>query len=288
MTAVFRATFAIIAAAALFTGVRSAPGTAPVERAGAPASAVAPRRAVVLAEDFETARGPIYAALIQNPRLSIAEGSGTGGGRALRATYVGGAMGSARILRNIPLPEAGTEYTLNYDVKFPAGFPFVRGGKMHGLGPSGPVTGGNPIRPDGWSARVMWRKRGRIETYTYHQDQKGQYGESGEVAQQFYFTTGAYHAVSLHVRVNDPVEQANGFVRLYVDGRLVEARRNIRFRAVDDDATRITQFLFSTFHGGNDPSWAPRTPAGRYETVSAFFDNIAIHRGEHVRSRPGA
>lgn len=244
--------------------------------------------APVLSEDFETARGPIATRLLRDKRLTIAEGQGVGGGRALEAAYVGGPMGSKRLVYSFPLGQRGAEYTLNYDVKFAQDFQFVGGGKLHGLSNDKPVTGGDPIRPDGWSARVMWREKGRAELYTYHQDQKDKYGDHGAVVRQTYFAPGRYYAVSLHVRVNSAADKADGFVRLYVDGVLIERHEALRLRGADGDDTLISKFLFSTFHGGNDPGWAPKNADGGYATVRAWFDNIAVWRGGHIRPRPGA
>ncbi len=283
-----RARLRALIAVALLAGIGWSPRTTAARCTRPVASPLCAPARPVLAEDFEADGGPVQERLIGHPRLSIAAGEGTGGGRALRARYVGGPMGSERIVRQIPLPVPGTEYTLSYDVKFDRGFQFVRGGKLHGLGPSRAIAGGNPIRPDGWSARVMWRTDGVAETYTYHQDQREQYGDRGRARRRFRFQPGRYHAVSLHVRVNEPVGQANGFARLYVDGALVEARERVRFRAIDSEDSQITQLLFSTFHGGNDPSWAPRGASGEYGEVQAYFDNIAVHPGGRIREKPGA
>jgi hypothetical protein len=240
----------------------------------------------VLAESFE-GEGAVAKALLRDPRLTIADGEGVGGGRALKATYVGGPVGSERLVRHLPVGERGLEYTLQYDVKFDRDFQFVRGGKLHGLGPDRPVTGGDPIRPDGWSARVMWRTGGHVELYTYHQDQRGKYGDKGEVVKPLSFAPGRWYSVSLHVRLNDSAEAANGFVRLYVDGALTERQEGLRLRGAVSDDTLIGSFLFSTFHGGNDPSWAPKNGDGGYANVHAWFDNFAVWRGERVRARPG-
>ena len=44
--------------------------------------------------------------------------------------------------------------------------------------------------------------------------------------------------------------------------------------------------MFSTFHGGHSPSWAPKDGNGDYITVRAWFDNIAVYPGKHVRTAP--
>ncbi|MCW3846618.1 polysaccharide lyase [Sphingomonas sp. LB-2] len=240
----------------------------------------------VIAEGFE-GNGAVAQALLRDPRLTLADGAGVGGGRALRASYIGGPVGSERLTRSIDLGERGPEYTLDYDVQFERDFQFVLGGKLLGLGPDRPVTGGDPIRPDGWSARVMWRTGGHVELYTYHQDQAGKYGDHGVVVRPLSFVTGRWYAVSIHVRVNSAPDKADGFVRLYVDGVLTEQQQGIRLRGATSDDTLISRFMFETFHGGNDPSWAPKNSDGSYATVHALFDNIAVWRGEHVRRAPG-
>ena len=140
--------------------------------------------------------------------------------------------------------------------------------------------------PEGWSARLMFQEGGGVKLYTYHQDMEGQYGDRGEPQRPFRFEKGRYHSVSLHVRVNDPPAAANGFSRLYVDGELIESHENLRLRGAGGEDTLINDFLFSTFHGGNQPWNAPRDAAGDFTTVHATFDNIAVYRGEHVRKAP--
>lgn len=243
--------------------------------------------APVLAEDFESDQGAVYRLLAEDPRLVAMAGEGVGGGRALRTTYVGGPTGSGVMVRVIPLGQAGSDYTLNYDVRFDRDFQFVLGGKMHGLAPARPIAGGKALRPDGWSARVMWRENGRPVTYTYHQDQGDQYGEDGRAVRPFAFAVGRYYAVSLHVRLNDAGDRSNGFVRLYVDGILVSAQEGVRLRGASGADGLISTFLFSTFHGGGDPSWAPRDAAGGYTDVHAYFDNLAVYAGERIRKQPG-
>ena len=242
----------------------------------------------LLEEGFEAGgASTAYAQLLANPNLSLAPGEGVDGGSGLRARYVGSPVGSERIVENVRLPAPARELTLNYDVRFDRDFQFVKGGKLHGFGPRRKVTGGNPIRPDGWSARIMFGREGAIRTYTYHQDMKGKYGEGGTRARDFRFEPGRWHAVSLHVRVNDPASASNGFTRLYVDGQLVERREGVRFRGRDGDDTLITDMLFSTFHGGSDTTWTPVDASGAPTTVEAFFDNLAVHPGERIRQRPG-
>jgi N-sulfoglucosamine sulfohydrolase len=242
----------------------------------------------VISIDFETVL-PDSAAerLLQHNKLTLAPGEGVNGGTGLRAEYTGSDRGSERIVTHLFLPEPGLEFTLNYDVRFDKDFQFVRGGKLLGLGPEKHVAGGRPVVPDGWSARVTFKEGGAARLYTYHQDQPGQYGDRPAIEDPFIFENEHYYSVSLHVRVNDSAEQANGFSRLYVDGDLVDSHEGLRFRGEDSDASLINKFMFSSFHGGHKPEWAPRDADGNFTTVHAIFDNISVYEGERVRLAPG-
>jgi hypothetical protein len=240
----------------------------------------------VLSMDFEsvTAGSPADR-LLQHEKLTLAPGDGVSGSTGLRAEYVGYDRGSERIIATVPLPDPGLEFSLNYDVCFEPDFQFVKGGKLLGLGPEKRITGGRPIVPEGWSARVTFKDGGTLKLYTYHQDMKGQYGDRGEIIQPFQFEKGRYYSVSLHVRVNDPPESSNGFSRLYVDGKLIERHENLRLRGTGGENTVINDFLFSSFHGGHRPANAPRDADGNYTTVHATFDNISVYAGEHIRNQ---
>ncbi len=242
----------------------------------------------VMLMDFETVvAGSPAEHLLQHKKLTLAPGEGVGNSAGLRAEYRGYHRGSERIVRQLPLPGFGLEFSLNYDVRFDEDFQFVSGGKLLGLGPRKHITGGRPIVPEGWSARVMFRAGGVPELYIYHQDMRGRYGDHGVVVQPFLFEKERFHAVSLHVRVNDPHDAANGFAYLYVDGKLIERFENLRLRDAAGDDTLINKFMFSSFHGGHEPEWAPKDADGNYATVHATFDNIAVYEGERVREAPG-
>ena len=102
----------------------------------------------VLEETFERKRGELRQELEKHDQLEVVKGVGVDGGAAIRATYVPSKRGSERIVVSYPIKPA-LEYTLNYDVKFEKDFDFTHGGKLHGLGPDKPVTGGKAMRPDG-------------------------------------------------------------------------------------------------------------------------------------------
>ncbi len=225
--------------------------------------------------------------LLKHEKLTLAPGAGVAASTGLRAEYEGSEIGSERIVRHVFLPEPGLEFSLNYDVRFDKDFQFVRGGKLLGLGPKEHIAGGRPMVPSGWSARVTFKEGGAARLYTYHQDMPGQYGDRPAIQKPFNFERERYYSVSLHVRVNDPPEAANGFSRLYVDGELIERHEGLRLRGTGGQSSLINKFMFSSFHGGHMPEWAPRDENGNYTTVYATFDNIGVYESEHVRPEPG-
>lgn len=239
----------------------------------------------VLLETFDGGKTATLNSILKNRQVSVVPGEGVGGSSALKVMYEGFDRGSKRVTAKLHVPPRA-EYTLNYDVKFCNDFQFTKGGKLHGLGPAEPVTGGNKVGADNWSARVTFQGSGAPKTYVYHQDMERQYGDSVK-ATNFKFELGRYYAISLHVKVNEPASAANGFARIYVDGQKVADAENIRFRGNSGESTLISTVLFSTFHGGHSPEYAPKAAGGGYASVCAFFDNFAVHPGEYIRPAGG-
>lgn len=243
---------------------------------------------LLLSEHFErSSRGSDFKEdLERHELLEIVPREGVGGSRALRGTYQGYEHGSRRIVNDLPLRKSADEVSLCFDVNFEKGFDFTRGGKLHGVGPDKKVTGGKDMSKNGYSARLMFASEGGLNTYIYHQDQKGQHGET-KAASGFKFKRGRYYALTLHVKLNSTSEAKDGFVRVYVDGKLEIDRKGLRLRGSDDRDTQLSQLLFSTFHGGNTPAWAPKNADGSFATVHALFDNFAVYQGESIRAKPG-
>lgn len=228
-------------------------------------------------EDFDGPLGALGQQVVRHPLVELAGGEGVGGTTGIKVDYQGFAQGSRRVLARLSLAKPAVEYALEFAVRFCPGFDFAKGGKLHGLGPQAPVTGGRVLTPAGWSARLMFRANGGLMTYVYHQDQPRRFG-AVKVAKDFRFEPGVYHRVRMHVRVNEPPSASNGFVWVSVDGRKLIEHKGLRFRGVAGEDGLIQTFLFSTFHGGSSPEWAPRTAVGAYKVDCAYFDDIEIER----------
>ncbi|MGP9588861.1 polysaccharide lyase [Halomonas sp. AOP42-B2-16] len=212
--------------------------------------------------------------IVEHSRTHLAPHQGIEGSTAVRVDYEGYERGSRRVVVS-PRITPAEQYELSFWVEFCEGFDFGRGGKLHGLGPADPVAGGNDIPPEGWSARLMFRGDGGLQTYVYHQDMLGKYGDTA-VAPDFTFQPGQYHHVVMRAALNTPAEEPNGFIKVWVDDELLIEHSTLRFRDRLTPESDIQRLMFNTFHGGSSPEWAPRTAEGSYKTDCAFFDNMAL------------
>ena len=238
----------------------------------------------ILKIDFDDNRDSReFKSILDIKNIEIAPGEGVNGSKGIKANYVGYEKGSQRMVRAIRLPETYTEATLNYAVKFDKDFQFPLGGKLHGLGPLKRVTGGKPMRKDGWSARITFSKNG-IKPYVYHKNQKGKYGE-GKRSPNFSFEKGIYYDMAIYVKVNTPASASNGKVLIYANGKKIISYKGLQLRGVGGKNTEINSFLFSTFHGGSSPKYAPKDSSGNYTTVVAWFDDFEVYEGLFVRTR---
>jgi hypothetical protein len=155
-----------------------------------------------------------------------------GGAEFYADPFTPGTLASARRVR------------LAYRVLFPAGFNFVRGGKLPGLFGGHAGCSGGAAAADCFSTRLMWRTAGAGELYLYApRDAQGpsvcrtppksvcsaDYGLSvGRGA--FTFARGAWTAVSQTVGLNTPGSPDGTFV-LEVDGKEVMRVEDVLYRA---------------------------------------------------------
>lgn len=238
----------------------------------------------LLVLDFEDLTSSYEDSLLNMKQIEYAKDRGVDGSGCIKVSYIGYDRGSERVVRWIPLPYPLEEATLNFAVKFEKDFQFVRGGKLHGLGPEKPVTGGGEMHPEGWSTRIMFKGFGKVISYIYHQDKPGKWGDgSGTVVPVF--TPGEYNYVSLYTKVNSPASSSNGIFEIWVDGELIVKNDSLQLRSVETESALINKFLFSTFHGGNKPSYAPQDSSGNYTTEVAWFDNFEVYEGKHIKGK---
>ncbi|MFO7629004.1 MAG: hypothetical protein R6W06_05705 [Prochlorococcaceae cyanobacterium] len=189
--------------------------------------------------------------------------------------YLGNEKGSERIAINLPLQRSVSRARLSFDVRFSPDFDFARGGKLLGLAPRRPVTGGAPRRPDGWSARLSFQPQGGVATYIYDQPVKRRRFGIVKRSREPVFQPGTWHHVSLDLQLNDAA-RANGSAMIHVDGALVVNATGLELRGSGLNQAPIQKLLFHTFHGGSNDAYTPRDALGQPAVVSALFDNILI------------
>jgi hypothetical protein len=223
---------------------------------------------------FTDARLPSTFAGAERSTNGLAQGRteivATERGRSLRVRYpaasVGPEEGGAQFM--VRFAEGHDELFCSYAVRFAAGFDFVKGGKLPGLVGGSHPTGGHP-RDDGFSARMMWRAGGAPVQYVYHPRQTSTYGV--DLAYEgATFSPGSWHRVEHRIVMNAP-GRADGVLQGWFDGRLALDRRDMLLRL--EGSLHIDALYFSTFFGGNDPSWGAR----RDEVVD--FDDFLVSTG---------
>jgi hypothetical protein len=181
------------------------------------------------------------------------------GNQYLRVTYPAGEYGSAAggVQFKVPFARSYDELYFAYKVRFAPGFSFVKGGKLPGLVGGSSPTGCSP-KPDGFSARNMWRAGGAMVQYVYWPNQPKTCGD--DVAYQLDgtplpFAPGAWQTVEHRVKMNT-AGASDGVLEAWVDGEKVVSDTARLWRGAD--ATHaIDTLYFSTFFGGSDESWAP-------------------------------
>lgn len=194
----------------------------------------------------------------------------------LKVTYVPNHLGSERVSFRVPIPKY-KHLTLSFDVKFCEDFDFEKGGKLHGVGPDKPITGGFSGEKLGWSVRILFKPHGHVASYIYHPEMKGMYGES-ITSKVPVFKPGLLHKIKLEVKLNTTEKTHDGYVKIYVDERLQVMHKNLSFYLANEYEQLISNLLFSTFYGGNNISFAPKNSDNKLQQQCAYFGNFVVDR----------
>lgn len=187
--------------------------------------------------------------------------------------------------------EATTRVVLSYDVFFPDGFDWVKGGKLPGLGigPGREAATGGHWSADCGSFRVMWRERGQAIGYLYlplhispnkKRDgtiriQKEAFERAAteralgkpagidlwfHAGEPMFFKRGKWNSVRMEVRLNT-TGAFDGLVKLSINDE-TRVLDDVLIRKRDD--IRINMMIFASFFGGNSAEWG----AKKAETIS--------------------
>jgi len=154
---------------------------------------------------------------------------------------------------------------LQFSVRFPTNFNFVKGGKLPGLYGGAGNTGTNtPNGADGFTTRFMWRTNGAGEVYAFLPTSAGDGTELGKNNWQF-SGDNQWHTLRQQCVLNDP-GVSNGTIQVWYDGAMVLSTNSLYFRSTN--SLKIDGVVFQTFFGGGDTSWA--TPVTTYADFAAF------------------
>lgn len=195
------------------------------------------------------------------------------GTNSLRITYPKDSVGpsGSGVQVNIVLPERD-EYYLSYWLRFSDNFSFQLGGKLPGLAAGDLCSGGQVCDgTNGFTARFMWRRDGKIVLYLYHMDKQGKWGDDDPLVyftgEDVTFEQGKWYQITERVKINSGNTSYDGEVEAWVNGIPVLLRKGIRFTS---NGEGVDRFYFSTFHGGTTAEWAPT------ETCYINVDDIVI------------
>lgn len=176
---------------------------------------------------------------------------------------------------------------LSYELAFGENFQWVKGGKLPGLrggdDTDGCEGGSLPNGTNCWSSRLMWRTSGQAEIYTYIPTTDRLCSDAEVICNSDFgtslnrgavsFTPATWMQVALLVQLNSRGTLANGNMAFYFNGALITNQTNLQIRSSTD--LTAGGLFFSTFFGGNDPSWATPT------TQNTFFRNFRLWTSEN-------
>ncbi|WP_157979009.1 carbohydrate-binding protein [Nocardia aurea] len=189
------------------------------------------------------------------------------GGQSLRVFYPKGKIGPADSGAQAPLRlTPGREYYLSYWVRFSGDFSWGTtefAGKV-GIGLAGgkSCSGGQVCDGyNGFSSRMIWRSGGKAAIYYYHMGHEGQFGDFVDLKDAsghlLYWPRGKWVKVVQRLKVNTVTgSNANpdGEIDIWYNGVQAATIRNLRFVRNSDLVDRA---YFSSFHGGDRPTFAP-------------------------------
>lgn len=195
-----------------------------------------------------------------------------------RVTLLANALsGAGGLIANIDVSD-GSEYQLQYNIKFHSAFDWSRGGKI-GFGfliGDGNTGCDRADDGNGGSARMMWYNdysRVYFRPYVYYKDMPEQCGDnfgksypsSGSISKSTWYT------IKIYVKSNTG-SSYNGQVKFFVNGTTVLSKTT-GFRWTTNDAKRLVKSIsFHTFRGGSDSYWQSGSQGYIY------YDNFSFSR----------
>lgn len=196
----------------------------------------------------------------------------------LRITLAANVVGTSGGMESRIDVSDGSEYWMEYKVKFHSQFDFSRGGKVgFGFQVGDGVTG---CRADdaraglGGSVRAMWYSpdsdpnRVFFQPYVYHQSMTGSCGDSwsAKYPSSGAISKGTWYTIGFYMKSNTGTS-SNGSVEMKVNGNVVVRKDNIKW-ASSDAQRKVKGLYYSVFRGGSQSYW------GSSSTGYIYFDDL--------------
>ncbi|MBS9462897.1 hypothetical protein KIM67_10775 [Flagellimonas sp. 389] len=193
---------------------------------------------------------------------------------ALRITLKANSKGTGSGMNSNANISDGTEYELEWKVKFNDGFEWSRGGKIGwgfvtGQGVTG-CNGDDARAGQGGSFRVMWYSPDQqlgdtsgtayFRPYAYYKGMTSNCGEDfgAKWPSSSSLQTGVWYTVKLYYKQNTSNSAANGKLKMWVNGNQVVSKSNIRWGDSTDDR-KVKKLIFDVFRGGSQDYWKAST-----------------------------
>lgn len=157
----------------------------------------------------------------------------------------------------------GTNYEMDWKVKFHSQFDWSKGGKL-GFGfliGDGNTGGDAAWDGNGGSLRMMWYNTGSrvfLQPYVYYKDQPGTYGDSfgKSYPSSGSLQKGTWYNVHMWAQMNTGSNE-DGWVEIKVNG-VNMLRQNIRW-VTNNSKRAVREVSFHTFRGGSQDYWKSNT-----------------------------
>ena len=197
------------------------------------------------------------------------------GNNSLRISYPKGGFGSAETGVQAPFKiKPNNQYYVSYWVRFSDNFSFGSAneeGKLPGLAGGDNCNGCVKCTgTNGFSARLVWRKDGRVYLNLHEMYKSNVCGDDYPLktnsGKPLFFQRGKWHNVIERVKVNTGTSY-DGEVEVWIDGKPAVSVAAIKFVS---NGTKVDNFYFSTFHGGITDASSPQTDS------NIWFDDIMI------------
>jgi hypothetical protein len=150
--------------------------------------------------------------------------------------------------------ETGTEYSLEYKVKFQLGFQWAKGGKLPGVGGGKVYAGGDSaVAGDGWSFRPVWQfydgvnnSKPFISPYAYYVDQPKTFGD--ELSKRFTIQEDTWYTIFIQVKMNTN-NNNDGLLKMSINGSTFYYNNSFRW-VTKDSGREIDEIMWDIFRGG--------------------------------------